>query len=330
MEKADTTVEVQIKPPAFRRFLGRLQDSSLLLLPQLKHTYAAVTRLPSSFRQPLRRPTPPPATFPTPAEIREHGKLVQGDDDDNRRVWRIEWQGVNMYVKEGKDIDRGEVHLTELAREQTGLPIPKVYHVEQHGDSTFVYLEALPGRNCAAAIFHLSVPQRQRLGQEIARALKRLHRVKAPAGSRVGGLNSRPLSALFAERNVAPSLHSAAEFHAYLSQLYLSPNPDRAEEFDREIGSHFDDSAPLVLVHDDLHAANILVEGGKLSGIIDFGRAGWYPEWVERWTPELQMCTSANEAEFRLLEAMGLATEEGEEWRWASKARRGWTGRIES
>ncbi|GAA5929140.1 hypothetical protein JCM10213_004994 [Rhodosporidiobolus nylandii] len=226
-------------------------------------------------------------------QVRALGEMVQNCDSEDRTVWRMEWRGVEMYVKGGKDVDVSEAQMTKLARKKTRLPIPKVYHVEQEGDSTFIYLEALPGRNLTTALKWLSPPQEQRLQKEIERAVKRLHRVKGPAGSRVGAPTSHPLSALFAERVVAPSLHSAADFHNYLRDLYLSHNPARAEEYDREIGSRFDDAAALVLVHGDLHPHNILVQDGRLSGIIDFGRAGWYPEWVEQWAPGMWMARPA-------------------------------------
>ncbi|BGP17475.1 hypothetical protein JCM10213_004429 [Rhodosporidiobolus nylandii] len=328
-EEGRTAEEKQTKPPAFRGFLASLQGLSSAPLPQLKRAYTAVKLPRSSFHRSLSRVARPPASFPSPAEIREHGRLAREDDDDDRRVWQVEWQGVNMYVKEGKDIDRGEAQMTELARKKTGLPIPKVYRVELHGDSTYSYLEALPGRDLASAMIRLSPPQIQALQKELGQAVKRLHRVKAPVGSRVGAPGSRTLFAMFPEREITPFLQTPAEFHAWLRQLYLSHYPTRAEEYDREIGSHFDDSAPLVLVHGDLHPLNILVDGGKLSGIIDFGRAGWYPEWVERWTPELILCLYSLDAMFRLLEAMDLATEEGKEWMWAYKAMQGWRGKIE-
>ncbi|BGP17469.1 hypothetical protein JCM10213_003248 [Rhodosporidiobolus nylandii] len=330
IEKDGKAVEEQKESSAFHRFRRCLQASSSVLNRHLHHICTALKLATASSRLGVRTPTPPSASFPSPAEIREHGKLVQSSPTEDRQIWSIEWQGVNMYVKEGRDVHAGEAHLTELARKKTGLPIPKVYRVEQHGDSTFIYLEALPGEDAAIGFLSLtSLPlQQQRLQSELERALQRLHRVKAPAGARVGAPTSRPLSALFAERKVAPSLRSAAELHSYLRQLYLSHNPDRAEEYDREISPHLDDNARLVLVHGDLHEDNILVQDGRLSGIIDFGRAGWYPEWVEQWTPGLQM-RSLQVVPRRLMQAMGEATVEGQKWKWMYKAEQGWRGKIE-
>ncbi|GAA5933199.1 hypothetical protein JCM10213_001218, partial [Rhodosporidiobolus nylandii] len=206
-----------------------------------------------------------------------------------------------------------------------------IYHCAQDGGLTFISLEALIGEDLVTALWGLSSRQQRRLFKEVKDALQRLHGVKAPPGALVGGLNARPLSALLFERDIAPSLHSSAELHSYLRQLFISHNPSRAAEYDRDIAPHLGAPSPLVLVHGDLHPGNILVHNGRLSGILDFGRAGWYPEWVEGWYAALYMCTRGTVAHWGLLQQITRGvTRKGRQWRWSMKADAGWMGAIDS
>ncbi|BGP17377.1 hypothetical protein JCM10213_006867 [Rhodosporidiobolus nylandii] len=275
---------------------------------------------------PLHIPTPPPASFPSPAQVREQGELVQGDEGDSHRVWRLEWSGVKMFVKEGVDVEEGEAEMTELARTATDLPIPQVYRVEKDGDSTFIYLEALSGKMMAFLPPPIRRDVEQAIIADLRAAVARLHGVRAPPGTRVGGYSRRPLSALLADADVSPSLASAAELHAWLRRDYLRARPSSSAAYDSEIAPHMDDSAPLVLVHGDLRGANLLAHEGRLSGTIDFGRAGWYPAWVEGFAPALEMMTEIPmRAELRIAQVvLGERVVKKEQDQWLRTASGGW------
>ncbi|BGP17445.1 hypothetical protein JCM10213_003272 [Rhodosporidiobolus nylandii] len=232
-----------------------------------------------------------------------------------------------MYVKEGKDVDEGEAKMTELARTLTGLPIPQVYHVKQEGDSTFIYLEAMPGELIGWwHLFPLGRAERA-LRANLVSAVQQLHAVRAPPDARVGGYGRKPLSALLQDAAISASLDSAADLHAWLRASYLRKFPSSSAEYDTEFSPHMDDSAPLVLVHGDLRSMNILVHKNRISGIIDFGRAGWYPEWVEGMAPTMELWKGADLANQRIAEAvLGERFVEQEEYRWIAHARWGWPG----
>ncbi|GAA5948425.1 hypothetical protein JCM10213_004417 [Rhodosporidiobolus nylandii] len=256
------------------------------------------------------------------AAEQKKGKLLR-DCKSGCRVWQIEWQGVGMYVKEGEDVDEGEATITELARVSTGLPIPQVYHIEKHGDETFMYLEAMPGERLALAYWKLPPSQQRALSKEIKHAVKRLHSVRAPPGSRVGGFGRKPLSAIFAELDVSPSLFSSSELNAFLRRVFTKKNPIKADKYDQEIAPRLTPTS-LVLVHGDFWSDNILIEDGRLSAIIDFERAGFYPEWVET-VAVVRLLHDPSVQTFMLGEVLiGRKAVEREEWRWLWEAAYGW------
>ncbi|KAF9071471.1 kinase-like domain-containing protein, partial [Rhodocollybia butyracea] len=45
--------------------------------------------------------------------------------------------------------------------------------------------------------------------------------------------------------------------------------------------AHFDDSRPLAIVHQDLHPRNLIMGRDGQLWVIDWGRAGVYPDWFE-------------------------------------------------
>jgi aminoglycoside phosphotransferase (APT) family kinase protein len=46
---------------------------------------------------------------------------------------------------------------------------------------------------------------------------------------------------------------------------------------------NFPDPEPFVLTHGDLTLGNIIVKDDKITTIIDWEHAGYYPWWAERW-----------------------------------------------
>lgn len=43
------------------------------------------------------------------------------------------------------------------------------------------------------------------------------------------------------------------------------------------------DGHEIVFTHGDLRRRNILVENGRITAILDWEYAGWYPEWWQYW-----------------------------------------------
>lgn len=46
---------------------------------------------------------------------------------------------------------------------------------------------------------------------------------------------------------------------------------------------------PICFTHADLRPWNVLVQDGRLSGLMDFGNSGWYPEYWEHATATLPL-----------------------------------------
>jgi aminoglycoside phosphotransferase (APT) family kinase protein len=99
----------------------------------------------------------------------------------------------------------------------------------------------------------------ERLGTEMAR----IHSIRPPRDD----LDFLPLP------EVPPALHRIATYRAYLDEL---PDPNPALEYAlRWLELRAPETAELVLCHSDFRTGNCMVEGSKLTGILDWEFACW-------------------------------------------------------
>lgn len=69
-------------------------------------------------------------------------------------------------------------------------------------------------------------------------------------------------------------LKTEADFNKYLTDLFW-------EQIRRDAAKSHDIRHDIVFTHGDLNPRNILVEKGKVTGIVDWENAGWFPEYWE-------------------------------------------------
>ena len=102
-----------------------------------------------------------------------------------------------------------------------------------------------------------------RLVERLGRELARIHSIRPPRDD----LGFLPLP------DAPPALHRIATYRAYLDEL---PDPNPALEYAlRWLELHAPDTPELVLCHCDFRTGNCMVDGGKLTGILDWEFASW-------------------------------------------------------
>jgi len=131
---------------------------------------------------------------------------------------------------------------------------------------SFFGCELLPGREVAET--RRFGGERVRLGAELGRFLRALHDVSArtavdPEGALPVDPNGRGDMSIRAPR--------AREQLAELERLGVWRTPAAVERLLRDAEELPAPSGPDVLLHGDLHVRHVLVEGGSLSGVIDWG-----------------------------------------------------------
>lgn len=204
----------------------------------------------------------------------------------------------------------------------SGLPIPRLLDSFVIGETTYTIMTKLPGHN----LLDRSLPsdQLEEVATEVLHFLHRLWQIEQPDNCK--GQVMRSAS--------GHGLPNPMTLHSNLSNTFPSTLHCYALMSFKDLNHFVADTAPSTLerlandqvcwVHTDLRLQNILVQDGRLSGIVDWEDSGWLPrhwqlhmfrnvymhgvtfEWWNLWKKERMRFDEAVEAVYEL--STGLIT----------------------
>ena len=142
--------------------------------------------------------------------------------------------------------------------------VPEAYSFEisDNGESCYMILEYMQGTDLEEEIPLLGEKEQYELGLQAGRELLNLHRLDAP-----------PLPAKWHERYS----RKYARKCAMLDESGIDTGKIDMESLSLFIAGnrHHMKCRRETFLHDDFHPANLVVSGGRLTGIIDFNRYDW-------------------------------------------------------
>lgn len=213
--------------------------------------------------------------------------------DGTHLVWRAGASVIKLYVPLwSADAEVEVAMLDHLAG--TGLPVPELEARGTQGAFPYVIMSHLPGRPTGEVWPALDPRTRLRLAAQMGEQIARLHALPVP------GL---PVRTLTCEALVAERL-----------PLVLAEQADRGagNPLLVRIADTVDALGPVppaesVLLHADLTADHFLVEGERITGLIDFADAFVGPWTYELAAPASFTVTGDPDAQRALLDGMGRA-----------------------
>lgn len=191
----------------------------------------------------------------------------------------------NLYLRVG-DQDWVPRHQTELQSLQmveayTRIPAPKGLDAVQHGGSSCLLMTGLPGHRLGSRLSTMTDEQVEVAAKDLKDYLAELRQVPNNTGSPFCIYNALGNGLL--DWRIGDSqrkemkLRDEIEFNQALT-FDLRLDEDARKQSSRSHGVKHD----IVFTHADLNLRNILVdEMGRISGIVDWECAGWYPEYWE-------------------------------------------------
>ena len=179
-----------------------------------------------------------------------------------------------------KDPQSTEYEALRVVDRHTSVPVPKVIGVYDLPDELLVELECVTGRTLDLVWNELSQQQRKKVVDDLGRFVDQLRKMKPPIHEIVG---SATMGACFDQRfgregRFGP-FYTLDSFHEFIRRGH--PIEDFSED---ELRRTHRRAKPyeLKFTHADLTPQNILVdENGRVSSILDWESAGWYPEYWE-------------------------------------------------
>lgn len=200
----------------------------------------------------------------------------------------------NLIIKTGPF-----VHLTEGATIQfiaanTSIPVPHIHCSFVHRNRAYIVMDRIQGVSLAEAYATLSGDDRKKVFAQLRSIFGELRKLPSPPGagvrSCVGG-SLRDSRIPRCKPRFGP-FDTIQDFHLWLRDgLRPEEYPNRKNDNDwediKKMVAKQDGPWPApVFTHGDLNPFNIMVDGNKVVGIIDWEFAGWYPcywEYTAAW-----------------------------------------------
>ena len=179
-----------------------------------------------------------------------------------------------MYLKHGPEIHAerhaGEFNALKLVRSRTSIPVPNPIDLLLSRTESFLVTSRIEGEPAGIALDECSDEEMHQIAQDLRSCIAELHAIKMDRDPKYAITNATGGPCLDYRISADPvgPFHSEKEFN---ESLKLGMLPDLMHRTGHNI----------VFTHADLNMRNILVKDGRISGIVDWENAGWFPEYWE-------------------------------------------------
>jgi aminoglycoside phosphotransferase (APT) family kinase protein len=145
-----------------------------------------------------------------------------------------------------------------------------VAHGPREGGGEYLILERLPGTSFDNAWPTLTSAERQRIATDLALIVCRLHALPV-----AGWMENPWVRDVLESHRWRDAYHAPFEVGPLLVQSAIDQRPDQRRLLDNvaeflEHRSFAFGSTPECFIHTDLHLRNVLVDGNRISGLIDY------------------------------------------------------------
>ncbi|CCF38682.1 phosphotransferase [Colletotrichum higginsianum] len=184
----------------------------------------------------------------------------------------------NTVVKSGLRIALGEAEALRVAV-RAGIPAPSVHDVQATSDGQGrIRMDYIQGQSLDKLWPDMSAEKRKDMARQLREIVVTMRSV-APPPNLIGACDGTEIrdTRLYNTYHSPPCRDEAAFNDFLLSGLYESVPPLLREAFSRRLRTNH----RVVLSHCDLAPRNILVQEGKIKGLVDWEDSGWYPEYWE-------------------------------------------------
>ena len=190
----------------------------------------------------------------------------------------------SICVKYGPTHHVAEALAIQYIASHTTIPVPKIHCAFERKGITYIVMSRLPGTSIAEAWHTRTDGSKAHLLEQLKKYVDEMRNLDQPRPGIVEGLNGSKLydpKLPDGSRGFGP-FRTIRDFHLYLRRGLSGPFPDRQEvedlvDWQENEASDYN----TCFTHGDLCSTNILVDGNKISGIVDWESAGWLPEYWE-------------------------------------------------
>jgi len=191
-------------------------------------------------------------------------------------------------VKRGKHVNLVEVETIRLVSQNTTIPVPEVCLAFKHVKTgeTYVVERRIKGEMLMHVWWRSSEATKIKILQQLRAIVLELREIRAPEGTGVHNVCGGPLEDMKVSWALVPfgPFKTIEDFHYWLRDGYSGSRGLTGPPWDdlnKMLDVHLNGRWPLKFTHADLHHGNIMIDGDHITGIIDWGSAGWFPAYWE-------------------------------------------------
>lgn len=207
-----------------------------------------------------------------------------------------------------------------LVRKHTSVPVPRVFNAYTVGNIGFILMEKMPGRQLDECWEYLSDSSKGSIANQLRGYVQEWRSIEGPF---FGSVDGGPcMDVIFKhpwenEDHLYGPFQTRKEFNEGMVEALRNSRPDKrlTEKdllFAERLLASADHSASesKVFTHGDLHQSNIMIQDGTISGIVDWGAAGFSVGGREHFG----MRWSARDSKWRELSGTVLPADEYYFW----------------
>ncbi|KAF2755836.1 hypothetical protein EJ05DRAFT_539695 [Pseudovirgaria hyperparasitica] len=210
------------------------------------------------------------------------GSMLYGHTGSDR-TYRLPF---NLYLRVGQmnwaSKHQAEMRSLQLVEKYTEIPAPRGIDVVHYGASSFLLMSRCPGQRIGLMFSTMTDENVHSVEEELRRYISQLRRIPNQTRSKYqicnalgGGIQDWRIGD--SQREELKFLDEP-EFNRYLTHDL----PPLTENDLSTISKAHNKSHSIFFTHADLNLLNVLVDdNGRISGIVDWECAGWYPEYWE-------------------------------------------------
>ncbi|EFY86290.1 hypothetical protein MAC_07671 [Metarhizium acridum CQMa 102] len=181
-----------------------------------------------------------------------------------------------IVVKSGKRLALGEAEAMRVAR-NAGIPVPHAHQAKTLPDGkSEIHMDYIQGESLDKLWSTMSVEEKKDISRQLREILEQMRSISPPSEliGACDGTEIRDTRVLKTYHH--PPCRDEESFNNFLLSSLVKTTPEMIRE---AFSLHLRTDHRVVLSHCDLAPRNILVQDGKITGLVDWEDGGWYPEY---------------------------------------------------
>lgn len=193
-----------------------------------------------------------------------------------------------LYMKKCMRASENEPNALKLVEEHTTIAAPRLVDTWEFNGARYFIMTRVPGTPVLWVYHLMSYPERERFAKDLRNCVDQLRNIPNNTSYLICDSLGGPITDHRIPRGIGGPFNTEAEFNEYLTSHLDASFSEVVKIKNLSVREH----DRFYFTHADFHPSNILVDRGRLSGIVDWESAGFWPEYWE-FTKTLY-CTHAN------------------------------------